>query len=45
MLNLLKYLQSLLGLKHLAADDQLTGAVDLSDAQYCRGLLDHVHGN
>jgi hypothetical protein len=45
MLNLLTYLQKLFGLHGLFAEDHLTGAVDLSDAQYCHSLLDHVRRN
>lgn len=40
MSRLLNFLQNLFGTHGVAADDQLMGAVDLSDAQYCLGLLE-----
>jgi len=39
MSRLLNFLQSLFGRHGIAADDELMGAVDLSDAQYCASLL------
>lgn len=40
MHNLLTYLLNLFGLHDIIAEDHLTGTIDLSDAQYCMGLLD-----
>ncbi|CUI09760.1 hypothetical protein LXA47_20155 [Massilia sp. P8910] len=39
MRRLLAYFAGLFGARSLAEDDPLTGAVDLSDAAYCLGLL------
>ncbi|WP_166887021.1 hypothetical protein [Massilia sp. CCM 8734] len=39
MRRLLAYFASLFGARSAAADDPLTGAVDLSDTAYCHGLL------
>lgn len=39
MRRLFAYLASLFGSRPAAADDPLTGAVDLSDTAYCHGLL------
>ncbi|MDM5180575.1 hypothetical protein PO883_25660 [Massilia sp. DJPM01] len=41
MRRLLAYFAGLFGARPLAEDDHLTGAVDLSDAAYCLGLLSH----
>ncbi|WP_167236060.1 hypothetical protein [Massilia genomosp. 1] len=39
MRRLFAYVASLFGARSPAAEDHLTGAVDLSDTAYCHGLL------
>jgi hypothetical protein len=39
MARLLRFLQSCFGGHGIAPDDELMGAIDLSDAQYCMNLL------
>lgn len=39
MARLLNFLQSYFADHGIAADDELMGAIDLSDVQYCMGLL------
>jgi hypothetical protein len=40
MASIMRFFQRLFGIQGVLIEDHLTGAVDLSDAQYCLGLLD-----